>query len=161
MLIYIRWWVLITRARMTKEFSFEEVARSLHSNAIHLLRRVRIEDSAMGIGPAQASALSVVVFGGPLTLNELAGAEQVRPPTMSRVVEALVREGLVRREINKEDRRSVKIFPTDKGTKIIHEGRNRREKRLIKLLSQLGTDEIRCLGRAAKILSRILVADHA
>jgi DNA-binding MarR family transcriptional regulator len=146
---------------MTKELSFEEVARNLHSNAIHLLRRVRTEDLAMGIGPAQASALSVVVFGGPLTLNELAGAEQVRPPTMSRVVEALVREGLVRREINKEDRRSVKIIPTDKGTKIIHEGRNRREKRLIKLLSQLGTDEIRCLGRATRILSRILVADHS
>ncbi len=146
---------------MTKELSFEEVARNLHSNAIHLLRRVRTEDLAMGIGPAQASALSVVVFGGPLTLNELARAEQVRPPTMSRVVEALVRERLVRREINKEDRRSVKIIPTDKGTKIIHEGRNRREKRLIKLLSQLGTDEIRCLGRATRILSRILVADHS
>jgi DNA-binding MarR family transcriptional regulator len=146
---------------MTKELNLEEVGRSLHSNAIHLLRRVRIEDSAIGIGPAQASALSVVVFGGPLTLNELAGAEQVRPPTMSRVVEALVREGLVRREINKEDRRSVKIFATDKGTKIMHEGRNRREKRLIKLLSQLGTDEVRCLGRAARILSRILVADHS
>src|SRR6266567_7792346 len=107
MLIYIRWWVIITKARMTKEFVLEEVARSLHSNAIHLLRRVRIEDSAMGIGPAQASALSVIVFSGPLTLNKLAEAEEVRPPTMSRVVEALVREGLVRREANRDDRRSI------------------------------------------------------
>src|SRR5437870_12851451 len=98
---------------MTKELGFEEVARSLHSNAIHLLRCVRTEDSAMGIGPAQASALSVVVFGGPLTLNELAGAEQVRPPIMSRVVEALVREGLVCRDINREDRRWAKIFRKD------------------------------------------------
>jgi DNA-binding MarR family transcriptional regulator len=146
--------------RMTKEVSLEEVGRSLHSNAIHLLRRVRTEDSAMGIGPAQASALSVVVFGGPLTLNELAEAEQVKPPTMSRVVEALVGEGLVRREANKNDRRSVIISATDKGTKIIHEGRNRREKRLIKLLSQLEAEEIRCLGNASRILSRILVAEN-
>ena len=145
---------------MTKELSLEEVGRSLHSNAIHLLRRVRTEDSAMGIGPAQASALSVVVFGGPLALNELAEAEQVRPPTMSREVEALVREGLVRREPNKNDRRSVKISATDKGTKIINEGRHRREKRLIKLLSQLEADEIRCLGKASRILSRILVAEN-
>src|SRR5207245_7188465 len=108
---------------MTRDL--EEVGRSLHSNAIHLLRHVRTEDSAMGIGPAQASALSVVVFGGPLTLNELAKAEQVRPPTMSRVVEALVKEGLVRRETNRDDRRSVKIFPTDRGTKIMQEGRTR------------------------------------
>src|SRR2546430_3895391 len=82
---------------MTEKLKLEEVGRSFHSNAIHLLRHVRTEDSAMGIGPAQASALSVVVFGGPLTLNELAKAEQVRPPTMSRVVEALVKEGLDRK----------------------------------------------------------------
>ncbi len=144
-----------------RELSLEEVGRSLHSNAIHLLRDVRTEDSAMGIGPAQASALSVVVFGGPLSLNELAKAEQVRPSTMSRIVEALVREGLIRRETNRDDRRSIIISSTDKGTKIIHEGRSRREKRLIKLLSQLDADEIRCLGRASRILSRILVAKHS
>src|SRR5437016_10519072 len=120
---------------MTEKLILEEVGRSLHSNAIHLLRHVRTEDSAMGIGPAQASALSVVVFGGPLTLNELAEAEQVRPPTMSRVVEALVKIGLVRRETNRDDRRSVMISPTDKGTRILHEGRNRRERRLLKRLS--------------------------
>src|SRR5690242_12572048 len=134
---------------MTNELNLEEVGRSLHSNAIHLLRHVRTEDSAMGIGPAQASALSVVVFGGPLTLNKLAEAEQVKPPTMSRVVEALVKEGLVRRETNRDDRRSIIISPTNKGIKILHEGRNRRERRLIKLLSKLGTDEIKCLGKAS------------
>ena len=144
-----------------REFSLEEVGRSLHSNAIHLLRDVRTEDSAMGIGPAQASALSVVVFGGPLSLNELAEAEQVRPPTMSRIVEALVREGLVQREANRDDRRSITISSTDKGTKMIHEGRSRREKRLIKLLSQLDPDEVRCLGKASRILSRILVSEHS
>jgi DNA-binding MarR family transcriptional regulator len=146
---------------MTKEPNLEEIGRSLHSNAIHLLRRVRTEDSVMGIGPAQASALSVVVFGGPLTLNKLAEAEQVRPPTMSRVVEALVKEELVRRETKRDDRRSVIISPTDKGKKILHEGRNRREKRLIKLLSTLDVDEIRCLGKASRILSKILVAEHS
>jgi len=146
---------------MTKELGLEEVGRSLHSNAIHLLRRVRTEDSAMGIGPAQASALSVIVFSGPLTLNKLAEAEQVRPPTMSRVVEALVKEGLVRRETNRDDRRSVMISPTDKGTRILHEGRSRREKRLIKLLSKLDADEIRCLGKASRILSKLLVPEHS
>jgi DNA-binding MarR family transcriptional regulator len=154
--------MLTTRiGKMTKELSLEDVGRSLHSNAIHLLRQVRTEDSAMGMGPAQASALSVVVFGGPLTLNELAEAEQVRPPTMSRVVEALVREGLVRRETNRDDRRSVIISPTDKGTRILHEGRNRREKRLIKLLSKLDADEIRCLGKASRILSKVMIAEHS
>src|SRR5438445_13740873 len=108
-----------------REFSLEEVGRSLHSNAIHLLRDVRTEDSAMGIGPAQASALSVVVFGGPLSLNELAEAEQVRPPTMSRVVEALVREGVVRSEAKRDDRRLLLIPSTAQGTKVIDDGHSR------------------------------------
>jgi len=80
---------------------------------------------------------------------------------MSRVVEALVKGGLVSRETNRDDRRSVMISPTDRGTKILHEGRNRRERRLIKLLSQLDVDEIRCLGKASRILSKILVAEHS
>src|SRR6266702_2108955 len=106
-----------------REFSLEEVGRSLHSNAIHLLRDVRTEDSAMGIGPAQASALSVVVFGGSLSLNELAEAEQVRPATPSRVVEPLVSERLLRREANRDHRPSITISPTHKGPKVIREGR--------------------------------------
>lgn len=145
---------------MTREPSLEEVGRSLHSNAIHLLRNVREEDTAMGMGPAQASALSVVVFGGPVSLNELAAAEQVKPPTMSRIVEALVREGLVKREANQQDRRSITISSTEKGTRIMHEGRNRREKRLIKLLSELDSREVKCLGDASAILSKIFSGEH-
>ena len=65
------------------------VADRLHSAAIHLLRRVRKQDEASGVGPAQLSALSVLVFAGPKTFGELAAAEQVKPPTMSRIVAGL------------------------------------------------------------------------
>ncbi len=70
-------------------------ADRLHSAAIHLLRRVRLQDAAAGVGPAQLSALSVLVFAGPKALGELAAAEQVKPPTMSRVVAGLKRSRLV------------------------------------------------------------------
>ena len=72
-----------------------EVADGLHSAAIHLLRRVRKQDVATGEGPARLSALSVLVFGGPKALGELAAAEQVKPPTMSRMVAGLARSRLV------------------------------------------------------------------
>jgi len=74
-----------------------ETADKLHSAAIHLLRRLRVRDRESGIGPAQLSALSVLVFGGPRSLGELADAEQVRPPTMSRIVSGLERARLVKR----------------------------------------------------------------
>src|SRR5260370_34009592 len=73
------------------------VADQLHSAAIHLLRRVRLEDDGMGITAPLASALSAIVFGGPLPIGALARAEQVRPPTISRVVAQLERRGPVAR----------------------------------------------------------------
>src|SRR5205807_7228830 len=91
-------------------------ADRLHSAAIHLLRRLRVRDRESGVGPAQLSALSVLVFGGPRSLGELADAEQVRPPTMSRIVSGLAAAGLVRREAT-EDGRRVRLVATVKGTK--------------------------------------------
>ena len=94
-------------AQRTSTTSAEVVADRLHSAAIHLLRRVRKQDVFSGIGPAQLSALSVVVFVGPVTLGDLAEAEQVKPPTMSRIAAALVRAKLVRRVPDEQDARIV------------------------------------------------------
>ncbi len=74
-----------------------EVADRLHSAAIHLLRQVRKQDVATREAPARLSALSVLVFGGSVTLGQLAAAEQVKPPTMTRIVTGLERSGLAER----------------------------------------------------------------
>src|SRR5205809_2917584 len=92
-----------------------EAADRVHSSAIHLLRGLRIRDRESGIGPAQLSALSVLVFAGPKSLAELAQAEQVKPPTMSRIVAGLVRGKLAYMATNKDDRRAVVISATTKG----------------------------------------------
>ena len=141
---------------MSRQKSSEETARKLHSAALHLMRYVRAQDTALGVPPGQLSALSVVVFGGKQSLSDLAQAEQVKPPTMSRTVDALVRGGLVKREVDKNDRRSVVITATDKGEKIMHEGRSRREKRLLELLAGLTKDKIELLDQASDILSKSL-----
>src|ERR1700675_4897906 len=98
----------------------------LHSAAIHLLRRVRQQDAASGVGPAQLSALSVLVFAGPKTLGELAAAEQVKPPTMSRIAAGLQRSGLIAITRDPHDARRMHIRATPKGTRLLHEGRKRR-----------------------------------
>ena len=141
---------------MSSKPDIENLSRTLHSAAIHLLRDLRTQDSALGIGPSQLSALSVIVFGGPRSLHDLADAEQVQPPTMSKIVDALVQQGLARREVNSTDRRSITISPTPKGVQVMKLGRDRREKRLIELLKQLKQDEVRDLQRASEVLTRIL-----
>ena len=75
----------------------DELAARIHSAALHLLRRLAQEDRATGVSPARLSALSVLVFGGPRTIGALAAAEGVTPPTMTRLVAALVGDGLVER----------------------------------------------------------------
>jgi len=141
---------------MTHRLSREEVADRLHSAAIHLLRRVRAQDAASGVGPARLSALSVVVFAGPLSLQDLARAEQVRPPTMSRVVDGLETAGLVRRRVNQNDRRAVLIEATAKGVALLKQGRRRRVRFLAGQLAKLSDSEMAGLERSLRALRKIL-----
>src|SRR4051812_47127014 len=91
----------------------------IHSAAIHLLRRVReVDSAAMGISPARASALSVLVFGGAPSLTELADGERVTPATMSKLVAAMEREGLVRRYPDLNDARAIRLEATAKARRI-------------------------------------------
>src|SRR5436190_24310752 len=91
-----------------------DTADRLHSAAIHLLRRVRREDAGAGIPAPQLSALSVIVFRAGLTLGELAHAEQVRPPTITRIVADLERAGLAVRSPRESDRRVIVVRATTK-----------------------------------------------
>ena len=132
-----------------------EIADRLHSAAIHLLRRLRVRDLASGIGPAQLSALSVLVFGRPRSLGELAEAEQVRPPTMSRIVSGLESEGLVRRH-QTVDKRRVRLEATARGIKILQEGRKRRVESLAVALQSLSEEEVRRLAELTGLLEQVL-----
>ena len=132
------------------------VADRLHSAAIHLLRRVRKQDIATGEGPARLSALSVLVFGGPKTLKELAAAEQVKPPTMSRIVAGLERSRLVEITEDREDARRLRIVATPKGTRLLQKGREMRIAYLASQLERLTPEELSQLGEAVEILGRLL-----
>jgi DNA-binding MarR family transcriptional regulator len=133
-----------------------ETADRLHSAAIHLLRRLRVRDRESGVGPAQLSALSVLVLGGgPRSLGELADAEQVRPPTMSRIVAGLVRAGLVRRG-KTEDGRRVRLEATAMGAKILQEGRQRRVESLAQALSSLSKEDREKLRESIDYLEKVI-----
>ena len=132
-----------------------KTADKLHSAAIHLLRRLRVRDRESGIGPAQLSALSVLVFGGPRSLGELADAEQVRPPTMSRIVSGLERARLLKRHAT-EDGRRVRLVATAKGTKILWEGRRRRVESLANAMASLAETDRARLRELAELLPEIV-----
>src|SRR5919202_791666 len=119
-----------------------DAADRFHSAAIHALRHVRREDPATGLSAARLSALSVLVFGGPRTLGELAAAEQVRPPTMTTIVRALEEGGFVRREVDRADARVVRVFATKKGERVLQQSRQRRVEQLAARLSALEPNDV-------------------
>jgi DNA-binding MarR family transcriptional regulator len=136
----------------------ETLADQLHSAAIGLLRRLRREDDAIGITSPRLSALSVVVFGGPLTLGQLATAEQVKPPTMTRIVTGLEEDGLVERRADASDGRLTQIYATAKGRRILAAGRGRRVKTLARAVKSLDRQSRAELESGVRVLESINAA---
>jgi DNA-binding MarR family transcriptional regulator len=134
------------------------IAARLHGAAIHLLRRVRSDDPAMAadLTPARASALSVLVFGGERSLGELAAAEQVTAPTMSRLVSWLEGAGYVTREAGAEDGRVVTVRPTGKAVRALESGRRRRVENVRALFEGLSDAEWSRLEKAVALVERAL-----
>jgi DNA-binding MarR family transcriptional regulator len=143
---------------VTKRREAEGLADQLHSAAIHLLRQLRREDDASGLSAPRLSALSVVVFGGPLTLGDLARAEQVRPPTMTRIVTGLEKDGLVKRRGDPRDRRLTHIEATPKGRKILAAGRARRVEKLASAVGRLKRKELAELGRGVELVREVVAS---
>ncbi len=137
----------------------EALADQLHSAAIGLLRQLRREDDAIGITAPRLSALSVVVFAGPLTLGQLAAAEQVKPPTMTRIVTGLEEDGLVERREDASDGRLTQIHATAKGRRILHAGRAQRVRTLaaaVECLDRRHRDELASGVRVLETLNKTM-----
>lgn len=133
----------------------EQAADRLHSAAIHLLRTLRRQDARLGVGPAGLSVLSVLVFGGPMTIGQLAAVEQVKPPTMTRIVASLERWGMVERLADTSDRRRIVVHATPTGRTVMRRGRERRVIELAGRMSRLTEQEIALLARAAELIERV------
>src|ERR1700694_2268977 len=130
-----------------------------HHLAIRLLRSLRAVDEAHVFAGARASALSVLVFRGPQSLGELAAAEGVKAPTMSRLVKAMQAEGLVETKTTTHDQRQIHIRATARGRQRMLKERQRRLAALARLLEGASPDEMKALATALDLLARALAED--
>lgn len=133
-----------------------ELASRLRSTVAMLARRLRQEGMVNEEAtPSQLTALATLFRTGPMTLGELASAERVKPPTMTRIVAALEERGLVRRESSSDDGRLVNVVVTPEGRRAHEEYRKRRDAWLRKQLARLSAPERQLLARAAEIFDRM------
>jgi DNA-binding MarR family transcriptional regulator len=133
-----------------------ETANVLHSAALRLLRRARTADASIDLDGPRASALSVLVFAGPLPIGQLASVEQVSPPAITKTVTALEAAGLAERLLSTTDRRVVLVRATSKGRALLERGRAARVRVVADLLSGLSERERGTLRRAADLIARLL-----
>jgi DNA-binding MarR family transcriptional regulator len=134
--------------------SSADVAFQLNSVAIHLVRRARTADQELGVPPGQLSALSVLVFGGERTIADLARAEQVTSPTMTRVVDGLERAALAMRHPHPDDGRATLVRATSKGRRVMERGRRNRVRLITGVLQRMPADDLAAVARAAAALTR-------
>src|SRR5690242_19529949 len=123
----------------------QKLAEQLHSSAIRLLRSLRQSDESSGLTSSRLSALSVIVFSGQITLGDLAQAERVRPPTMTRIVHALQQQQLVVKLPDQDDGRLIRIAATTKGKRELLRGKARRVQHLASAIRGLSEKERRDL----------------
>ena len=130
-------------------------ASALNSGAIHLLRSLRDVDREAGLTPARLSALSVLVFGGPCTLGVLAAAEGVAGPTMTRIVDGLIAEGLAERRPHASDGRAVLVAATASGEALMRAAQQRRIDVLAAGLANLPASARRHIVSSAPLLDEL------
>jgi DNA-binding MarR family transcriptional regulator len=135
--------------------SLEAVASALNSGAIHLLRSLAAVDRLAGLTPARLSALSVIVFGGPRPLGELAAAERVAGPTMTRIVDGLVAGGLAERRPDPRDGRAALIAATPAGDALMRAAAGRRISAIADAIGELPAADRRRLVASAGLLDRL------
>lgn len=129
-----------------------DVADRLHTAAIRMLRSLRRQDAAAGLSGPQASALSVLIYGGEMNLGRLAEAEGVKAPTMSRLIKEMEAAGLVRRRRDPEDARGVRLEPTEKGRALFDRARDRRLAALTGAVAALAEEDRVLLDNAARLI---------
>ena len=129
-----------------------DAANRLNSLSIHMMLRVSQATHGDEITPARQSLLSVIVFGGPVNVSELARAENVSVPAVTRMLDALETDGLAYREPSEDDRRAVNVLPTEAGLHVMEAARARRVQRIADELSFLTREELEVVLKAAELL---------
>jgi DNA-binding MarR family transcriptional regulator len=131
-----------------------DLASQLRLAVMRLSRRLR-QHAPEDITQSQLSALAVLVRDGRLTITQLADAERVQPPTITRVVDSLVTRGLAARTVDEGDRRVVWVAPTSEGRALVEATRRRRDAYLARHLRTLSPGDLELLAHAATLLERL------
>ncbi len=128
-----------------------DLAADLRLAVGRLARRLRQLQLA-GLTASKVSALASVDRLGPVRLGDLAAAEGVSSPTLTKLVDSLEAEGLVARSADATDRRATRVALTPAGRLRLKQIRSDRDAFLEQRLAQLTREERATLLAAIPVL---------
>jgi DNA-binding MarR family transcriptional regulator len=132
------------------------LAHALRPSVMRLSRRLRqMRDDTLGLNSNQLSAMSVLLNSGDQLMGELAAAELVQPPSMTRIVNGLEELGYVARRPDPRDRRQCVVTLTDDGRRVLLANRRRRDEWLSVRIAELDPEERDILRKAVPILEKV------
>jgi DNA-binding MarR family transcriptional regulator len=140
----------------TRSVDTAAIADRLRPVLLRVGRELRREARAVGISPEQVSLLVAIKYERGIGVRELAAHERVSPPAMSKHVDRLERDGLVRRTPSADDRRRVGLTLTEEGQRVLRRVRSRRTAWLASRLGKLSPSELAAVEAAVEPLSRLL-----
>ncbi|HEY2949350.1 MAG TPA: MarR family transcriptional regulator [Micromonosporaceae bacterium] len=143
------------RTVMAKRQTSAQTAVTLRDAITQLHRRLRQTRPVGDLTATQLSALTSLELAGALTPRELADAERVRPPTMTKIVAKLEERGLVQRTPHPTDGRQVILAATEQGRALQAQFERQRNEWLARRLAELTPEERDTLRRAAEILRKV------
>ena len=132
-----------------------ETAARLRRAVTRLNRRLR--SSAMtSITPTQASMLASIEKCANPSLGDLAVAEQIQPPSVTRIVQAMTESGLVSCAPDPRDRRCTRVTLTTRGRRELEAIRRRKTEFLERTLQSLPAKDQRKAEELVTFLERLL-----
>jgi DNA-binding MarR family transcriptional regulator len=132
------------------------VADRLRPALLRLGRELRRETRAAGVSPEQVALLVTIKYAPGAGVNELATRERMSPPAMTKHVDRLERDGLVKRTPSESYRRRVGLTLTDAGQRMLRKVRSRRTAWLAQRLGELTEDELLAIEAAVEPLTRLI-----
>jgi DNA-binding MarR family transcriptional regulator len=135
--------------------TISELAATLRPSLLRLTRMVRNQRVDMSITLTQLSAMATLWKQGPMSAGELAAAERVQPPSMTKVLANLEERGLIRRDAHPTDRRQAIVSITDAGVALLDEERKSRDAWLSQQLAKLTPDERAAIRNVVPVLDKL------
>src|SRR3954452_11284860 len=130
-----------------------ELATRFRFALFPLVRQLRHHN--VDLTASQASALATISRRGPLTVGELAKAEHVSSPMVTKIAKGLEEDGLVTRTADPTDKRVTNLAITKEGERRLERSRSRKNAWLARKLQALSADERAAIESVIPVLERL------